>query len=79
MSVSTPKIVIAVAACVRLTMLEQNSPNAPEPERRHDQDEVAAHEVVRRDAAEHEHDSGQRDRGRDEQPDIDECAERACR
>ena len=27
----TPKIVIAVAACVRLTRLEQNRPNAPSP------------------------------------------------
>ena len=51
----------------------------PETDRRHEQDEVAAQDVVRGDAAEDEHDRRQRDRGEQQQEDTRQGARRACR
>ena len=69
---STPKIVMAVAAVVRLTRLEQSSPNEPEAEGGRDQDDVAAQDVLRPDPAVDEDDGHQRDRRGDEQEHVDE-------
>ena len=50
-------------------------PERAQPERRHDQDEVATHDVVGGDAAEHEHDRRQRDRRGDQQEDVRQRAQ----
>ena len=71
----TPKTVITVAAWVRFTIVEQKSPNVPESEGRRDQHDVPAHDVVGRDAAEDEHDGGDRDRGGDEDEDVGQRAQ----
>ena len=54
---------------------EQNSPKAPEADGRDEQHDVAADHVVRADAAEHEHEGHQRDRGDDQQEDLDQRRE----
>ena len=68
----TPKIVIAVAAVVRLTRLEQSSPNEPRPSAVDDQHDVAADDVLGADAAEDEDHGHQRDRRGDQQEHVDE-------
>ena len=71
----TPNVVMTVAACVRFTSDEQNSPNAPSPKRRGEQHDVAADDVVGTDAAEHEDDRRHRHRRGDQDEDVGERAE----
>ena len=51
----TANTLIAIAAWVRFDEARGQQPERPEAERRHDQDDVAAQDVVRGDAAVHEH------------------------
>ena len=78
-STSTITNVTTVAVWVRLTSAETNSPMRAHAEGEREQEGVRAHQVLRPDAAEDEHEAGQRDRRDDQQEDVGRAPRRACR